>query len=342
MQQNRWTGAHLTAPPKEGQPRMAKNTRKKKKTKKAHGGVSLTASDAVFQNALMKTLRKPVLVTGVTACREVLIPVDQLGSLGIDERYQRLRITTQVNTLIHVLKAGGLIPNPIAVVRRDDESLWIVDGQQRFWAHFDTGTPLYAKVFTVNADVEDKLGAERRLFAALNNVVRQSPASMLKAYPGTVAEMLRTRNDTMTDPLYRRVQLETSERGGIISASALCTGLMHVCGLKGVGGLNDRVLPRLDTFFDDATLRLRMARYLDLAGMVFPISVFPKMPPSMPVRALGSYCFLQWHDRPPKLPTSASINRMRLIKWATICPSGATRFIPVAEHEFATRWKEAK
>jgi hypothetical protein len=28
--------------------------------------------------------------------------------------------------------------------------------------------------------------------------------------------------------------------------------------------------------------------------------------------------------------------------WATVCPSGVYRFIPIAEREFAKRWKEAK
>lgn len=114
----------------------------------------------------------------------------ELTQLNIDESYQRMQIKTQVNDLAHVLRQGGEIPDPITVAQRPDKSLWIIDGQQRFWAHMDVQKPLKAMVYKV-ADVEE----EKNIFLAMDRHVKVTPAYFVKAWPGEASKLLTEVNE---------------------------------------------------------------------------------------------------------------------------------------------------
>src|SRR5207247_7921151 len=74
---------------------------------------------------------------------------------------------------------GGVIPEPILVSERPDGSRYVVDGQQRWLAHFDAQKPIKAIVIKVPS-----VAVEAKLFQVANNATRLSAAHVIRSWPG--------------------------------------------------------------------------------------------------------------------------------------------------------------
>ena len=310
---------------------------------------TMTTSQAVYEGALKRRRTMPTIVHGVLLRGERDIPVDQLKSIGIDERYQRMRITNKVNSLIVVIKSGGLIPDPVSLVERPDGTLWIVNGQQRYWAHYDTDSPMRARIYAIDPEYSAlALDIERRLFSALNNSRAQTTGTTIKAHAGLSAEILRQLNEDPNSTIYQRVLFES--RGGTrkneLSAASLIRGmLLSAAGARPSGSLMERVLPRADLEMAKPDARCRVDAYLRLVGLVFPpLDDGRGLAPALAIRALGSICYQKWKTISLRgaapLPDHRVVNRLRRIKWKRIAESVAERFMPLYEDAILKIWKE--
>jgi hypothetical protein len=171
--------------------------RKKKFAKKAIGGLA---------NRKRKLLVVPEHVMKST---EVTIRTNEHGRLVIPD-YQRSEVQSWVGSLTDAMKRGSQ-PEPIDVVVRTWEKgdrLYIVDGQQRMWAHINLDVPIRAKVHKCNSMEEEK-----SLFLVLNQHVRLSATTFLNAHPGKTTELLNKVNEDPQHPLYRRILLTSTYTG---------------------------------------------------------------------------------------------------------------------------------
>jgi hypothetical protein len=309
----------------------------------------MTSSQGAYESALAKRRTMPTIVQGVVQKGELLIQPQKLREIGIDERYQRMRITQKVNSLVVVIKSDGLIPDPVSLMRRADSSLWIVDGQQRYWAHYDTDTPMLARVYEVDPEhTAMALDIERRLFTALNNTRVQSSGTTIKAHVGLSAEILRRQNADTGSTLYDRIQFESrgpSRKNPIIAGSLVRGMLLAAAAVRPAGSLIERVLPRLDLELAKPEGRCRAEGYLRLVGLVFtPLTEGKHSPSSLAIKALGSVCFKKWETSAIRgaavLPDFRAVNRLRRVNWRGIADSNAERFLPVYEEAILKIWKK--
>ena len=97
--------------------------------------------------------------------KEVTIPPNELDTLCIDHRYQRDRIEEMVSELVYVLAHGGVVPNRVVLSRRPDGSRYIIDGQQRWWAHREARKPMRCIEYSINS-----VEIERDIFLVLNKI----------------------------------------------------------------------------------------------------------------------------------------------------------------------------
>lgn len=150
----------------------------------------LAADDAGRARYLARRIKKPIVLDALKFYRATLPPA-RFKQLNVDEAYQRVRMTSWVNDLIQAVKSGGSIPDPIAVAERPDGSLWIVDGQQRFWAASECGIPLEATIYKVPDPRTDDYATERRLFYVLNRAKALTSNKKVGAWSGQVTTILR-------------------------------------------------------------------------------------------------------------------------------------------------------
>ena len=139
-------------------------------------------SEAIRKVNLDRRIRQPIILKSEDldlASRIRVFNPPNYGHMNVDERYQRTRVTPVVNELTHVLKGGGVVPDPIHVAERPDGTLWILDGQQRYWAHSDCHLPLRAYVHSVAT-----LEQEKAMFLILNNRMKVRGDVTVKSWPG--------------------------------------------------------------------------------------------------------------------------------------------------------------
>jgi hypothetical protein len=255
------------------------------------------------------------------------LSVRDLMDLLIDTRYQREEITDEVSTLIHVLKAGGQIPDPISVVERkfDDHRRYIVDGQQRWWAHVDTAMPIKAIIYHVQSYEE-----EVTLFHAFNSQVRVRPARRLQSWPRDAGRIITALNEDSHSPLYQRVAFGTANPGHI-PATPLMRGILALLSnTMGTGGL-DRQLPIFDRYYKLMGKRADpwIQTYTWLVNEIF---AKPKhMMHVISAIALGRLCYSAWvNEESPtdNVPDANQIRRFRALNWRALSPSASTRFLP--------------
>jgi hypothetical protein len=267
------------------------------------------------------------------------LTVRQMYDLGIDDRYQRSEITAQVNTLIHVIKDGGVIPDPITVAERPDGSRWIVDGQQRFWAHLDTEKPIQAMVYKVNS-FDDELA----LFNVLNNNVRLTAAARIAAWPGEAGKIIRDLADNPSSPLYRRVSLIAASGGAIISTPPLLRGLTTaISNVQGNGGM-ERVLTTFDRAYKKDPNRSNMLAYLYATVIA---NVFVRDGGSVlryvPAIAFGRVCYEAFGSlkkpEQARMPSDGQYSRLRKINWDRIAPSAQILWLPTAITAIQQVWR---
>ncbi|KKL59407.1 hypothetical protein LCGC14_2215660 [marine sediment metagenome] len=266
--------------------------------------------------------------------KEITIPAAKLNTLGIDERYQRIEIHAWVNDLISVIQNGGVIPAPIWVAERPDGTRWIVDGQQRYWAHWHCGAPIRARLFEV-AEIE----TEKALFHIANRNKHVGANIRVKGWPGPAGDLILWMNTHHESALRNRIAFDT---GGRFPAGTIARCMASL--LVGPSNMSrmDDILARLDTA---VTKNLAWAEKAAKMFAVLLCKTFPnERIPSLPSRALALICYDRWKnlrisDAWP-MPGPSQVKRMCQIKWTEYAPDSKSRWLPLLKTAIAQRWPQ--
>lgn len=262
------------------------------------------------------------------------LSVKELMELRVDTRYQREEVTGEVNSLIVILKSGGMIPDPISVVERKygDGGRYIVDGQQRWWAHVDTGTPIYAILYEVHS-----FDDEKALFHAFNTQVNLSASRRLASYPGVVGETLRRLNEDEGSPLRGTVRFGAA--GHNLEATILLRGLVALISNTAQGSSKlDRLTSAFARHYKQAP---RIAdRMIDRYALLVAELFGGKRLRPVVATALGRICYAAWTADPTNMPmpTPTQINRLKALNWDALIPSHAQKWVPVVIEEIRRVW----
>lgn len=248
------------------------------------------------------------------------LSVAESEDLRIDTRYQRDEVTNEVNDLIVVLKKGGVIPDPISVAERKygDRKRYIVDGQQRWWAHVDTGTPIQAIIYHVNS-FEDEVA----LFHALNTVTRVTPETRLRSLPGPAGEALRKLNEQQGSALYQKITFTPG--GGQFGAMIVLRGMTALLSNTKTNGGLDRVAPVFDRYYrmNPKVAEKMVEYYTTLIGLVFEDQRLN----SVAAVALGRMAYAAFlHGG--ELPSGQQLRRLKSLKWEGLSPTHAMKWLP--------------
>src|SRR4051812_35447735 len=158
---------------------------------------STIATSAAAAKAYLERSGSPlILPEDVKVSWQGMMSHAAVMALGVDTRYQREEIAAEVNMLIHVLNHGGQIPDQVSIAERPDGTRWVVDGQQRWWAHVDTGKPMQARVFKVK-DFEQEL----TLFHVLNNTRKLTAKTRIQSWPGPSGDAVQWLAQSQDSPL---------------------------------------------------------------------------------------------------------------------------------------------
>jgi len=295
----------------------------------------LSESPAILAAGKGRRSRDTLLVTGVVLGTEVtILKPSELKRLNIDEGYQRLRITSEVNDLIHVIRDGGQIPAPVQVVERPDGTWWIVDGQQRFWAHFDCDAPLRVLIHKV----KDRI-SEQRLFRALNTQIRINSDTTIKGWDGISGKLLHSIAEDDWSP-FKGLVAFTSNRSLPLSATLLAKGVYSVAtGGIPLGAMEKRILPRLDTELRKPGTEVWVREWVRLSAAVFEPKRGTRVPP-LPFTALGRVAHRRYGlaGRPIFPESCYALKRANLVG---ITPTQSQRYIAVVEQAIEQRWKNS-
>lgn len=301
--------------------------------KKTDAKRTLATSESTLLKGLQsRTSRVPLIVEGVDHGTLSTFQPTDFTRFGVDERYQRVRITTAVNDLIHVIKGGGAIVDPITVVERRDGSLWIVDGQQRFWAHDECKVPLTALVYRID-DFEN----EKRLFLVMNKRVTVNAETIVKAWGGASAAMIREWADKPGSPYRGQVNFGNNSHAPY-AATILVRGLLAVsAGIIPVGSIIS-TLTRCDYALREVpSAPQRAEAYLRLVPLVFPPQARLRYLPGI---ALGRVAARRWTPTVNgQFPGPTTYERLKRVNWDVLVPSPAMRFLSLIEGEIEKRWK---
>jgi hypothetical protein len=297
--------------------------------------IKIGRSEPTRQRHLARRVDRPIAITGIGEGKHVLLQPRDFKRLGVDERYQRVRITSQINTLIHVIRSGGVIPDPVSIARRPDDSLWIVDGQQRFWAHSETDTPMRAMIY----DVPD-FETERLFFIALNQQAKINPNHTVKAWDGEGAEFIRSMADKPGSPLVGRIHFSSGSprplSSGIL-ARGICRLLADEASPTAAHKDIKRVLAHLDTWIKRPGARERAYAYCVLLAAVF-LEGHKDVVRRIPVEAFAAVAAEKWKTV-IVMPPPVSMGLFKRANWAGMAPGHSVQFLPVFEAEIRKRWR---
>lgn len=280
--------------------------------------------------------RDPILVTEVRRGEVKVFPVEDLESLLIDERYQRAENRTHVNQMVATLNAGGMIPDPIKVVVRHDGAYFIVDGQQRWWAHWVAQKPIAAQLYHLDSGV-DALSVERAMFTAFNNFVRPSASVRVSSWPGPSGNLMRYLNEAEESP----IRTEVGFLGGSTRypSASLLKGVLAALGSYPRGRVEE-LLGSLDLVirncrdYDD--IKRRAVLYAAVLKSVFENRQRINW---LVARALGMVCGKKWRGRDPYTPSAAEGHRLAQANWDAYAPHAREEIIAILMAEIEKRWK---
>lgn len=296
----------------------------------------ISESEALFASAEAQRLRKPVLVTGVKVASVVtVIQPSDFSRIGIDNRYQRQRITTQVNGLVTVLMSGGQIPDPVDIAERPDGSWWLIDGQQRFLAHSETRKPLKAHIHMV-----DNIDSEIMLFFALNSRYKLTPRNVLRGWPGPTGDLIRRLNTSEKSPLKGMIDLGDNSKLPIDGASLAKAILMVLTGVWPSGDTATGMLPRTDAALRVPGASVWAEAYVHLLSAVFGPSTGRggyrvRVLPMMALAEVAHEKYVQAGR--PIFPSSTA--RLRQVNWNTVVPTHALKYLHIIEDRIKKLWR---
>jgi hypothetical protein len=296
----------------------------------------MTESDAKMASVQARKLILPVLVTGVKLADSItIIPYEKFALLNVDEKYQRVRIGTEVNQIVHAITSGGAIPDPIDIAERPDGSWWIVDGQQRYWAHEECKLPIRAMIHKVSDH-----DAEEKLFIALNSRRKVSPKTIIKGWPGISGKFMRRLNDDQSSPFFGMIDFSQNTALPLDASAVLKGVLVAVTGLERVGGdMATVILPRTDAALAVTGRAAWAEEFVRLMAAVFNIEKNAGRVRILPILALAQVA----HEKytlagRPIFPRSCAA--LRRVNWDTIVPTHAWQYMPVLTNVIKERWKQ--
>jgi hypothetical protein len=268
---------------------------------------------------------------------DVVIEGEALYELKVDSRYQRERITDEVNELIHVIKAGGLIPQRVAIAVRPDGSRYLADGQQRWWAHVDTGTPMAATLYYVQS-----YDAEKKLFDVLNNRRGLQSATRIKAWHGETGKVLTMLNESPESGLrghlsYSNGQVKHGYNAGHVvrGLTALISGTMNV-------GLRESLLGLDQAYRKNPRWATRAAvEFSNVLAMIWSPTEAHELRGGY-TQAIGRTCRARWegllHSISWPLPTTEQAKAIHELPWGIMIPSIAASWIAAAVDRVEEVW----
>lgn len=296
----------------------------------------LGESVAIREAARKKIIATPLIKVGkgVKFVGTRTISTAQFKRLSVDESYQRVRVNEMVNSIIHALTSGGQVPDPVAVAVRPDDTWWLVDGQQRFYAHLETDTPMLANFY----EVED-IDAERSLFIALNRRASIRPHVTVKSWAGVSAQLIREANEDEESPLKDKINFG-SNASRVLDASVLAKGLLTATTNLWSQGQIERVLSRADSALKDNEAAMARAKtYLKLVGQVWGRDERTGRKRLLPVLALAMVAYRRWTAKGyATLPSTAVLNKLRRANWESVSTTHSVQYLPLYERFVETRW----
>lgn len=256
--------------------------------------------------------------------------------LSIDTRYQRDEVTSEVNQLIHVLLNGGQIPDPVTVAERSygDKGRYVVDGQQRWWAHVDTGKPMQVRIYKV-----DTFEQELTLFHVLNNTRKLSARTRLKSWPGPSGKAMDWLMNHADSPL--RGLISTDNNKGDFPMVTVMRGLTSAI----VGITSNGAVDVICTAFDRQYQKDPDWAMKAVHAYAYVISnIFEKGNPMrhLPAIALGRACYATWKtDAAWRTPTPKEFAKLKRVDWERLAPGFATQWLPLVQAEVRKLWEES-
>lgn len=301
----------------------AKAASKKAATQK---GRITTVVSRQLQPVIIQQARRQTKVT-------ILAP-EELGTLKVDPTYQRTENRELVNLLIAVLEAGGTVPDPITVAVRPNGDRYVVDGQQRWTAHYLTQRPLAAVLFEV-----DTIAEERRLFSVLNTYKRPNPNIRIKAWSGPSQALVNYLQESPQSPIMGELAFLD---GGATKypASSIVRGVAWALGAAKLPGNTESMLRMLDRLYianPDRAKRVAVA-FCALVRQVFEANKAL----TVATQALGAAAAVRWPLGSALVqPSKQELYNLRRLHWHVPAASGAM-MLPMLKGEVLRRWKGDK
>lgn len=210
------------------------------------------------------------------------------GQLG--SGYQRNEIKPWVNDLSDVLRRGGQCP-PIEAVKRAWEpgnTLWIVDGQQRYLASWDAQKPISVNVYVV----EDR-SEEIALFMIFNDR-RRVPSNLLACnHDGPSFDIIKNAAESSGHPLHGRIHFREGGCGQRISVTSLIAATARYCGVTRTANMR-AALAGIDRFVQSsAKNRAATEDFLRVVGSVFAKPIRPNNEMLMSLARVLNGCTVQ-------------------------------------------------
>lgn len=295
-----------------------------------------TLANSDGQRKRIESIRqwKPIVVTGVSFKERRLITPQSYGALDVDPAYQRGE-TTEIPGIVAALQAGGIIPDTPDLAERSwgprDGKLWVMDGQQRICALQQLNMSFYA-----NIHISESLEAERMFFIAMNARQKLSSDTIVKAYNGPVASLLKCLNERGDSGLGGRIDFD-GNGGKRLSAATMVGGIERMLSGGKRGSMRiDRVLSRTDGLLASNDQKLCATMFCRLVA-----AVFDEYALRLPVLALAEVSAERWigKGKRAELPNPAVIKRLRAINWKHELPSMNSSCIDLAKHLISRRWK---
>lgn len=279
----------------------------------------------------------PIVVGGALrrASEVTIIPARELDTLKIDSSYQRAENRELVNQLLAVLEAGGMVPDPITVVVRPDGTRWIVDGQQRWAAHYLAMKPVAAVLYFV-----DTMDEERRLFTVLNTYRRPAPSIRMRAWTGPSSELVKWLAGSPASPILGELSFAAAGGATKYAAPTVLRGIAAALGVSPSGGSQNgteefmRTLDRV--YMVDPKRAIRVAGvFLGLAKTIFATGRLRHTP----LLALGMACAERWGTNGTcEMPSKAALYNLKRLNWTNPSATERNRWLPVLKADILRRW----
>lgn len=298
----------------------------------------LADSEAVRLRHLERRAAKPLILSDLPKPQIRTILQSQLDELRIDEKYQRLKVGPWVNTLIHVLLAGGDFPAPAVLSRRPDGSLYIVDGQQRYWAAVEAKRPLPVYIYEFGPNY---LEIEMKLFQILNAQRNIRADFIVHGWPGESGDLMRKLGESPSSPLYGQINFSNNTYRTFGASVLLKTITLTLSGKPGAqagGGSGDiqNWCGQADELLRRPGSHTKAEAAARLLGEVFGQGKGSRMLYHV-ARAFAAVMAHRWRDG-VVYPSSRTVASLRRTNWSTVVPSGEAKFIPVVISAVERKW----